>query len=102
MAKTFKDKIQAPAMDFITAAEDTTAQAKENATEQGYSVTVRELPGGILRAHINKRERKTDHIHMLMRPSLHNKGVEAAQALGMSFSELIEELLEQYLDSEGE
>lgn len=85
MAKTFKGKLANPALDFITT------------DEQGA-----ERPRAASKGNF-KRERKTAHVHMLMRPSLHEAGTRAAESEGMSFSTLIEELLERYIDErEGE
>lgn len=85
MAKTFKDKLANPALDFITT-DGGGAEKPKTTSKKGF-----------------KRERKTAHVHMLMRPSLHEAGTRAAESEGMSFSMLIEELLERYIDErEGE
>lgn len=80
MAKTFKDRLTNPALDFITT-DETSAEKPKAAGKRGF-----------------KRERKTAHVHMLMRPSLHEAGTRAAESEGMSFSTLMEELLERYID----
>lgn len=80
MAKTFKDKLTNPALDFITTDKASAGKTK-TASKKSF-----------------KKERKTAHVHMLMRPSLHEAGTRAAESEGMSFSMLMEELLERYID----
>lgn len=80
MAKTFKGKLANPALDFIT--------TDKAGTEKPKATGKRSF----------KRERKTAHVHMLMRPSLHEAGTRAAESEGISFSLLMEELLERYID----
>lgn len=101
MAKSFKDAIAGgnnPALAFLTT--DATPKAKGKKQPGAKQPKAQPQQAGEKRTPRPKRETKTVHVHLLMKPSLHAAGVEAAEIEGVSFSTLLTELLEKYLDEQ--
>lgn len=90
MTKSFKDKVRTnPAEQFIskdTIEKETTA----NQPPQEGDI----VPTGYKLVPI---EKKTQRVQLVLRPSLVQKGKDAAQAMGISFNELCHIAIERYL-----
>lgn len=92
MGKSFKNALEDnPAMGYLT----------KNAKTYGKEEPEPTAPSSKTKRTITpKGENRTAHFQMLMTPSLKEAGREAARAHGISLNELLNQLLEIYLDEQ--
>lgn len=94
-----KNKKGNPADSFFAGASADFEGANTNNTHKQYTQTTPAQPAGFT-IDQTRKEAKTKRVNLVLQPSLYEKAQELARANGVSFNEMITQLLRQITDAE--